>query len=77
MRHRSDVNERREPGVTVTQNVAPLTVNVPTAAKMLGISRGYAFELAKRGELPGAIKVGGRIVVSRQTLERTINGEES
>ena len=61
----------------MTENVPSLTVNVPTAAKMLGISRGYAFELARRGDLPGAIKVGGRIVVSRQKLERTINGEEA
>jgi predicted DNA-binding transcriptional regulator AlpA len=61
--------------VTVAESVPSLTVNVPTAAHMLGISRGYAFELAKRGELPGAVRVGGRIVVSRRVLEETINGK--
>ncbi len=58
-----------------TESVSPLTVSVPVAAKLYGISRGYAFELAKRGELPGAVKLGGRIVVSRRILERTLNGE--
>ncbi len=55
--------------------VPSLTVNVPDAAKMIGISRGYAFELARRGELPGALRIGGRIVVSRRILERALNGE--
>jgi predicted DNA-binding transcriptional regulator AlpA len=66
---------RKEPAVTVTESVPSLTVNVPTAAQMLGISRGYAFELAKRGELPGIVKLGGRYVVSRRVLEETINGK--
>ena len=60
-----------------TDSVPALTVTVPEAAAMLGISRGYAFELAKRGELPGAIKLGGRVVVSRRQLERTLNGKTS
>lgn len=49
--------------------------SVPEAARRLGISRAHAYELARRGELPGAIKLGGRIVVSRRQLERIINGE--
>src|SRR6266576_854448 len=50
------------------------TVNVPTAARMLGISRTYAFQLAREGRLPGAIRIGGRVVVSRAVLERVLNG---
>ena len=38
-------------------------------------SRSQAYELAKRGELPGAIKLGGRIVVSRRVLDRVLDGE--
>lgn len=57
---------------TADPGTPTLTVNVPTAARMLGISRGHAFELARRGELPGAIRLGGRTVVSRSVLERTI-----
>jgi predicted DNA-binding transcriptional regulator AlpA len=62
--------------VTVSDPSAnPLTMSVPAAARLLGISRGGAYELARRGQLPGAIKLGGRTVVSRQVLERTINGD--
>jgi excisionase family DNA binding protein len=57
------------------EGTQPLTVDVPTAARLLGISRGGAYELARRGELPGAIKLGQRVVVSRRALERAINGE--
>ena len=74
MQDHMDMVDGKEP-MTVTENVPSLTVNVPTAAKMLGISRGYAFELARRGDLPGAIRIGGRIVVSRVKLERAINGD--
>jgi predicted DNA-binding transcriptional regulator AlpA len=72
-----DVVVQKEPQVTVNETVAPLTVDVPTAARMLGISRGGAYELARRGELPGAIKLGGRTVVSRRALERALNGEST
>ena len=54
-----------------------LTMTVEEAAAVLGISRGGAYELARRKELPGAIRLGGRVVVSRHKLERTINGEEA
>jgi excisionase family DNA binding protein len=62
--------------VTLKDTTAqPRTVSVPDAAKVLGISRGHAFELARRGELPGVIRLGHRIVVSRSALERVLNGE--
>jgi excisionase family DNA binding protein len=52
------------------------TVTVPEAARLLGISRGGAYALARRGELPGVIKLGaGRYVVSRRVLERLLDGE--
>lgn len=53
-----------------------LTLTVKEAATMLGISRNLAYELAKRGELPGVIKLGEkRIVVSKIQLERVLQGE--
>ncbi len=55
----------------------PLTVDVPTAAQLLGISTSHAFALAAQGKLPGAIRLGGRIVVSKSVLERTVNGENT
>jgi excisionase family DNA binding protein len=68
--------QRREPEVAVKDNPDQrLTVDVPTAARLLGISRGGAYELARRGELPGAIRLGQRVVVSRRALERAVNGD--
>lgn len=53
----------------------PRTVTVEQAAKQLGIGRQLAYQLAKRGELPGVLKLGGRYVVSRQRLEETLAGQ--
>jgi excisionase family DNA binding protein len=60
--------------MTNTPTVERQTVSVPEAAAILGISRTLAFELARRGELPGAIRLGGRTVVSRRELERALRG---
>ena len=46
------------------------TMKVEEAAKYLGISRQMAYDLVRQGELPGARKLGGRIIVSREVLER-------
>ena len=45
-----------------------LVVTVPEAAKLLGISRSLAYEAARSGELPGVIRIGRRVVVSRARL---------
>ena len=45
------------------------TVTVDEAAKLLGISRATAYQLAHEGKLPGARRLGRRIVVSRKALE--------
>jgi len=52
-----------------------LTLTVKEAAARLGISKNLAYELAKRGELPGVIKLGEkRIMVSRVQLEHLLQG---
>ena len=51
------------------------TINIETAAKRLGISRNSCYNLAARGELPGAIRLGKRIVVSIYQFERFMRGE--
>ena len=48
-----------------------LTWTVGEVAILLGISRGAAYGAVRRGELP-AIRVGGRLVVSRTALERML-----
>jgi len=42
----------------------PLALSIPEAAKMLGISKSLAYELAARGDLR-TIRLGRRIVVPR------------
>jgi excisionase family DNA binding protein len=45
----------------------PLTMSVEAAGKLLGISRGLAYEAARRGELP-TIKLGRRLLVPTARL---------
>lgn len=45
-----------------------LTVSVEEAGKLLGISRGLAYELVARGELP-ALRLGRRRVIPRAAID--------
>lgn len=55
-----------------------LTVSIKEAAIMLGISKGLAYSLARRGELPGVIHLGQkRMVVSRAVIERVLNNGDN
>jgi excisionase family DNA binding protein len=52
-----------------------MTYTITEAARLLGISRSLAFELAGKGELPGAVRISRRrYIVSRKALEAFING---
>lgn len=46
---------------------SPLTLSVEEAGRLLGISRGLAYEAARRGELP-TIRLGRRLLVPRARL---------
>ena len=50
----------------------PLTITVEEACRLYGIGRTLGYELARRGELPGAIRLGRRLLVSRPALERAL-----
>ena len=52
-----------------------LCLSVPEAAKILGISRGLAYELARSGQLP-AVRLGRRLLISRTALERMLDQPE-
>ena len=52
-----------------TAPLQPETMKVEEAARILSLSRAYAYTLARQGKLPGARKLGNRIVVSRRALE--------
>ena len=53
-----------------------LTLTIKETAEQLGISRSLAYSLARCGELPGVLKLGGRYLVSRYQLERYLNGND-
>ncbi|WAL67212.1 helix-turn-helix domain-containing protein [Amycolatopsis cynarae] len=47
----------------------PATVDLPTAAAAIGVSRSHAYELANRDEFPcRVLKVGGRYRVVTSSL---------
>jgi len=48
-----------------------LCVTVPEAAKMLGISRNFAYELVREHKLP-VIQLGKRLLIPRVRLEKML-----
>jgi excisionase family DNA binding protein len=46
------------------------TLTVEEAARVLGIGRQVAYELARIGKLPGVLRLGHRYVISRIALDR-------
>lgn len=48
-----------------------LCITVPEAAEMLGISRNFAYELVKQGQLP-VIRFGKRLLIPRVALEKRL-----
>jgi excisionase family DNA binding protein len=58
-------------------NADSLTLTIPEVAKALGISRGLAYELANRNELPvPVIRLGEkRMVVSKLAIDSLLQGE--
>jgi len=53
-------------------NSQRLTFTVKETARLLGISRGLAYELARTGQIP-VIRFGHRLLVSRVALERMLS----
>jgi len=58
----------------MTDKIESATMKVEEAAAILGIGRQTAYDLAAQGKLPGALRLGRRIVVSKQALERFLVG---
>ena len=55
----------------------PANMLVEEAGKYLGIGGKTAYDVAERGELPGALRLGGRWVVNRKALEAWLEGRNS
>jgi excisionase family DNA binding protein len=48
-----------------------LCISVPEAGRMLGISRNYAYELVRQGQLP-VVRFGKRILIPRVALVKML-----
>lgn len=48
-----------------------LCVTVPEAARMLGISRNFAYQLVREGKLP-SIRLGKRVLIPLAALEKML-----
>lgn len=73
-----DVGELRSPTLTTpngTKSLPPL-IPVPTAAKLLGISRSAAYRYATAGELPTR-HLGGRVYIVTALLEALITSADN
>ena len=54
-----------------------LTLNIEDVARLLGINRSTAYELARRDALPvPVIRLGGRMVVSRRAMEALLGASD-
>lgn len=51
-----------------------LTLTVEEAATSLGLSRAFASEAVRRGEIP-SIRIGRRVLVPRVALHRLVGGD--
>lgn len=58
---------------TVSPTSERLTVTIPAAGKMLGLSRQSAYEAAARGEIP-TLRFGKRLVVPLKALHQLLEG---
>ena len=76
-----DALRTRAPAVATTTNVheelrSTATVSVGRAAEILGISRAYAYQLVKTGDLP-VIRLGAkRVRVSSAALLRIVDVDQ-
>ncbi len=48
----------------------PITISVPEAARLLGISERHAYYMAREGKLHGAYRMGNRWLVHLGVLRR-------
>lgn len=54
---------------------APLLVRVEEAARLLDLSRSKVYELLARDELPGVVRIGRSVRISRQSLEQWVDAQ--
>lgn len=61
-----------------TKETERLTLNIEDVARVLGVNRSTAYELAGRDELPvPVIRLGRRMVVSKRALEDLLTAQHT
>lgn len=54
-----------------------LVMSIPDFARVCSISRGLAYDLARRDKLPvPVIKLGRRMILSRRAVEKMLEGQQ-
>jgi predicted DNA-binding transcriptional regulator AlpA len=54
------------------EDKAALTLSVPAAGKLLGLSRNASYEAAARGDLP-TVRIGSRLFVPKRAMDELLN----
>lgn len=62
-----------EPAVTNWGDL-PLVLTLEQVAEVLGVSRTSAYEAHRRGQVPGAFRIGRRLRFSREAIRRAVEG---
>lgn len=53
----------------------PLLLTIGEAARALRISRSRMYELLGRGEIPGVVRIGRSVRISRRSLEAWVDAQ--
>ena len=78
VKHKTEENHTSEGEINLADLSQPtkgnedrLCFSIPETARMLGISRGLAYELARSGQIP-VLRLGKRLLVPKIALERML-----
>jgi len=52
-----------------------LVYSVSEVARLLSLSRNGTYEAIRRGQIPGAVKVGRRVLISKHRLHEWLHAE--
>ena len=59
---------------TTDWDTLPLVLTLEQVAEVLHVSRTSAYEAHRRGQIPGAFKIGRRLRFSREAIRRAVEG---
>jgi hypothetical protein len=62
-----------EAGRIPAQNVTKTIKLWPEAGRSPGLGRNATYDAAERGQIPGAVKIGGRWIVLAAVFDRFVN----